>query len=309
MPAVAEGAGARRRRYGAVRPPGTRPPELLDGAYNLVPAATKLHRRLRDAGLGVLKLRGSRPQSPPSCWSLPTRASASGASRSSACGRARCCAGRWATPAILTRSRPSTWRASARRRMRARRPPFTGGAVGFFGYDLVRTVEPLGEAGPDQLGLPDMALMLSDVLVIFDHLKHTVTILVNADLERRARRRASLRGGRTNDRRDPPGTRRPRAAHRAAGDSARRRRVSSPTCRVPSSKPWSSGSCATSMPATPSRSCPPSAGRRRCQSRRSRFTGACARSTPRPICIPGLRRLPGRRRQSRAAAHGHGRHV
>jgi anthranilate synthase component I len=62
-------------------------------------------------------------------------------------------------------------------------PPFTGGAVGFFGYDLVRVVEPLGEPGPDPLGLPDMALMLSDVLVVFDHLKHTVTILANADLD------------------------------------------------------------------------------------------------------------------------------
>jgi anthranilate synthase component 1 len=61
-------------------------------------------------------------------------------------------------------------------------PPFAGGAVGFFGYDLVRTVEPLQEPGPDPLGLPDMALMLSDVLVTFDHLKHTVTILANADL-------------------------------------------------------------------------------------------------------------------------------
>jgi anthranilate synthase component 1 len=59
-------------------------------------------------------------------------------------------------------------------------PPFTGGAVGYFGYDLVRTVETtLGEPNPDVLGLPDMALMLSDVLVIFDHLKHTVTIMVN----------------------------------------------------------------------------------------------------------------------------------
>jgi anthranilate synthase component I len=61
--------------------------------------------------------------------------------------------------------------------------PFIGGAVGFFGYDLVRTVEPLGDPNPDELGLPDMALMLSDLLVVFDHLKHTVTILVNADLD------------------------------------------------------------------------------------------------------------------------------
>ncbi len=65
--------------------------------------------------------------------------------------------------------------------------PFTGGAVGFFGYDLVRTVEPLGEPkggrDGDPLGLPDMALMLTDTLVAFDHLEHTITILANADLD------------------------------------------------------------------------------------------------------------------------------
>src|SRR2546426_3297570 len=61
-------------------------------------------------------------------------------------------------------------------------PPFTGGAVGSFAYDLVRTVEPLGDPNPDPLQLPDMALMLTDTLVVFDHLRHTVTILANADL-------------------------------------------------------------------------------------------------------------------------------
>src|SRR4051794_40213470 len=60
-------------------------------------------------------------------------------------------------------------------------PPFTGGAVGFFGYDLVRTVETtLGDPNEDVLGLPDMALMLADVLVIFDYQKHSVTLLANA---------------------------------------------------------------------------------------------------------------------------------
>jgi len=62
-------------------------------------------------------------------------------------------------------------------------PPFTGGAVGFFGYDCVRAVEPLGDPNPDALGLPDMALMLSDVLVAFDHLKHTTTVLANVDVD------------------------------------------------------------------------------------------------------------------------------
>jgi anthranilate synthase component 1 len=62
-------------------------------------------------------------------------------------------------------------------------PPFAGGAVGFFAYDLVRTVEPLGEPNPDQLGLPDMALMVTDAMVIFDHLRHELTILACAFVE------------------------------------------------------------------------------------------------------------------------------
>src|ERR671923_1017385 len=68
-------------------------------------------------------------------------------------------------------------------------PPFAGGAVGLFGYDLVRSAEPtVGEGNPDELGLPDLALMISDVLLAFDHLRHEVTVLANVfvegDLER-----------------------------------------------------------------------------------------------------------------------------
>jgi anthranilate synthase component 1 len=58
-------------------------------------------------------------------------------------------------------------------------PPFAGGAVGVFGYDLVRTVEPLSDPNPDPVGVPDLALMLTDALVVFDHLKHTVSVLAN----------------------------------------------------------------------------------------------------------------------------------
>jgi anthranilate synthase component 1 len=58
-------------------------------------------------------------------------------------------------------------------------PPFAGGAVGMFAYDLVRTVEPLGEPNPDPVGLPDLALMLTDVLVVFDHFKRTTTVVAN----------------------------------------------------------------------------------------------------------------------------------
>jgi anthranilate synthase component I len=59
-------------------------------------------------------------------------------------------------------------------------PPFSGGAVGMFGYDLVRWYEPsVGDPNPDEVGLPELALMVSDVLLAFDHLKHEVTVLAN----------------------------------------------------------------------------------------------------------------------------------
>ena len=73
-------------------------------------------------------------------------------------------------------------------------PPFVGGAVGMFAYDLVRTVEPLGAPNPDPVGLPDLALMFTDGLVVFDHLLHTVTVIANVygdeDLEASYRRAA-----------------------------------------------------------------------------------------------------------------------
>jgi anthranilate synthase component 1 len=62
-------------------------------------------------------------------------------------------------------------------------PPFAGGAVGFFGYDLVRTVEPLGDPNPDPLGLPDLALMICELMLAFDHLRHEVTVLAYAFAE------------------------------------------------------------------------------------------------------------------------------
>src|SRR6186997_344802 len=62
-------------------------------------------------------------------------------------------------------------------------PPFAGGAVGFFAYDLVRTVEPLAAPNPDPLGLPDLALMVTDAMLVFDHLRHELTILACAFVE------------------------------------------------------------------------------------------------------------------------------
>jgi len=72
----------------------------------------------------------------------------------------------------LERYRPAPLRGSG--------PPFAGGAVGLFGYDLVRHAEPsVGAPNPDELGLPDLALMVSDVLLAFDHFTHEVTVIAN----------------------------------------------------------------------------------------------------------------------------------
>jgi anthranilate synthase component 1 len=58
-------------------------------------------------------------------------------------------------------------------------PPFAGGAVGLFGYDLVRWAEPTVGKRENDLGVPDLALMVSDVLLAFDHLRRELTILAN----------------------------------------------------------------------------------------------------------------------------------
>jgi anthranilate synthase component 1 len=67
-------------------------------------------------------------------------------------------------------------------------PPFAGGAVGLFGYDLVRWAEPTVGRRETELGVPELALMVSDVLLAFDHLRREITILANVfagdDLDR-----------------------------------------------------------------------------------------------------------------------------
>ncbi|MGH2823363.1 MAG: anthranilate synthase component I family protein [Thermoleophilaceae bacterium] len=63
-------------------------------------------------------------------------------------------------------------------------PPFAGGAVGLFGYDLVRSAEPtVGPPNADEAGIPDLALMITDLMVAFDHLRHEVTVLANVFAE------------------------------------------------------------------------------------------------------------------------------
>ncbi|HEY51916.1 MAG TPA: anthranilate synthase component I, partial [Caldilineae bacterium] len=62
-------------------------------------------------------------------------------------------------------------------------PAFTGGAVGYWGYDTVRHFERLPDTATDDLHLPDAMFLLADNLVIFDHVKHRLILLANARLD------------------------------------------------------------------------------------------------------------------------------
>lgn len=62
-------------------------------------------------------------------------------------------------------------------------PRFTGGLVGYFGYDAVRYVEPrlAKSTPPDHLGTPDVLLMASDEVAIFDNLAGSIMLVVHVD--------------------------------------------------------------------------------------------------------------------------------
>ena len=61
-------------------------------------------------------------------------------------------------------------------------PPFVGGAIGYAGYDVVRYTEHLPDAPEDDRKLPDMSFAFYDRMVIFDHIKKTLTIVVMANV-------------------------------------------------------------------------------------------------------------------------------
>lgn len=62
-------------------------------------------------------------------------------------------------------------------------PRFTGGLVGYFGYDTVRLIEPgkLGKPKADDLGVPDIELLLCDELVAVDNLAGRLYFILNVD--------------------------------------------------------------------------------------------------------------------------------
>jgi len=63
-------------------------------------------------------------------------------------------------------------------------PQFHGGAVGYIGYDCVRWFEPtLPEPPPDDLGIPDLFFLVTEVVLIFDHKRRRIKIVANAFID------------------------------------------------------------------------------------------------------------------------------
>ena len=61
-------------------------------------------------------------------------------------------------------------------------PRFSGGAVGFVSYDMVRSFEDLPEETEDDLEVPDARFVITDTLLIFDNVAQTIKIVSNAHI-------------------------------------------------------------------------------------------------------------------------------
>lgn len=62
-------------------------------------------------------------------------------------------------------------------------PRFSGGLVGYIGYDAVRQIERIPDKNPDDLKLPLMHFLLADTILAFDHIKHKILIISNAHIK------------------------------------------------------------------------------------------------------------------------------
>lgn len=59
-------------------------------------------------------------------------------------------------------------------------PPFTGGMVGYLGYDIVRRLEKVGPGERDDLKLPELTMLLTSDLAVMDHWEGSVLLIANA---------------------------------------------------------------------------------------------------------------------------------
>lgn len=91
-------------------------------------------------------------------------------------GRVPAAAGRDANPVLALRDTVSALHTERQPGL----PPLTGGMVGALSYDAVRRWERVSDANPDELGVPELAMLLATDLAVLDHHDGTVTLIANA---------------------------------------------------------------------------------------------------------------------------------
>ncbi|MFZ5996252.1 MAG: anthranilate synthase component I [Nitrospirota bacterium] len=79
-------------------------------------------------------------------------------------------------------------------------PRFSGGLVGYIGYDVVKFFERVPDLQKPALDMPDIFLMLTDTLLIFDNLKQTIKIVSNVHIDGKDIKEAYEEAGRKIDR-------------------------------------------------------------------------------------------------------------
>ncbi|MBI2910573.1 MAG: chorismate-binding protein, partial [Chloroflexi bacterium] len=62
-------------------------------------------------------------------------------------------------------------------------PRFHGGAVGYLSYETARYFERLPTSRPDPLGVPEAVFLLTDTLLVFDHLRHRIKVVTHMPLD------------------------------------------------------------------------------------------------------------------------------
>ncbi len=65
-------------------------------------------------------------------------------------------------------------------------PRFYGGLVGYMGYDTVRFFERIPDKNPDELDIADTFFMLTDTILLFDHVNHTIKVVANVMVPEKA---------------------------------------------------------------------------------------------------------------------------
>src|SRR5215469_2816632 len=72
-------------------------------------------------------------------------------------------------------------------------PRFFGGAVGLLAYDIVRYFERLPNSPPDDLGVPDVCMMFTDTVLMFDNVRQNIKIIVNVPVREFGSARSAYR--------------------------------------------------------------------------------------------------------------------